>query len=366
MITALISLTSLTVEAGLPQTHVTGPGTTIVNNYYMDDFGYHYSSRINRFHRSYSAFEYYSPVFTETYWYNYEPYTWGLTIYSGGGFGYRYGYSWSYPAYYSSGWSAPGFYGAYSWGYDPFYYDWYTPVIINVRIRNYYPNYRTRYIARYDYGYNNIRVVNNYNSFYYGNNVNTSRFNYASSPYPSSSSANISRRNSSTTVSNSGMPSSRRTTAGEVTQRSTVVTGAGTASGTNQVNSDTRNSDTRRVSSGNQVNTDSRTNTGNRAIVNPNRNTGNAATVTNSGRGTITRPGTTGSVTRQATTGSSNRQTTQQVTNTGRNTTTTTGKASGNVRTETKTDERKAATTAVKKTDTGSATSTTVTRRVKK
>ena len=46
----------------------------VVNNYY-DDYDYYYSSRINRFHRSYAAFDYYAPVFTDSYWYNYQPYS---------------------------------------------------------------------------------------------------------------------------------------------------------------------------------------------------------------------------------------------------------------------------------------------------
>jgi hypothetical protein len=211
----------------------------------MDDFGYHYSSRISRFHHSYSSFEYYSPVFTESYWYNYEPYTWGLTIYSGGGFANRYGHSWSYPAYYSTGWSAPGYYNSYYWGYDPFDYDWYTPVVINVRIRNYNPNYRTKYITRYDYGYNSIRVIGNHNNSYYGNDA--SRFKYASSPYPSTNIVNHSRRISSTTVSNSRVLPSRRASAGSSSIGSTVNTGSVSASGSNQAAKANTTSDNRRV-----------------------------------------------------------------------------------------------------------------------
>ena len=38
----------------------------VVNNYY-DDNDYYYASRINRFHRSYAAFDYYSPIYTDSY-----------------------------------------------------------------------------------------------------------------------------------------------------------------------------------------------------------------------------------------------------------------------------------------------------------
>ena len=47
----------------------------VVNNYYSD-YDYYWSSRINRFHRLYVTFDYYSPVFTDLYWYDYRPLTW--------------------------------------------------------------------------------------------------------------------------------------------------------------------------------------------------------------------------------------------------------------------------------------------------
>ena len=106
----------------------------VVNNYY-DDYDYYFSSRINRFHRSYAAFDYYAPVFTDSYWYNYQPYSWGVSIYGGGGFGI--GFSTSYPVYnygysYYSGYD-PYYGSSYYWGYDPFYYsNWYSPVVINI------------------------------------------------------------------------------------------------------------------------------------------------------------------------------------------------------------------------------------------
>ena len=89
----------------------------IVNNYY-DDYDYYYSSRINRFHRSYAVFDYYSPVFTDTYWYSYRPYTWGLSIYRGG-LGFSMGYNTYYPVYYGYDWD---YYYGYNYGwYDPYY-----------------------------------------------------------------------------------------------------------------------------------------------------------------------------------------------------------------------------------------------------
>jgi hypothetical protein len=106
----------------------------IVNNYY-DDYDYYYSSRINRFHRSYTEFTYYSPFFTELYWYTYSPVSLGISIYSDGP-GFTIGYNFSYPVYYSHFYRGytPYFYNTFYWGYDPFY--WYNPFIFSVNFNN--------------------------------------------------------------------------------------------------------------------------------------------------------------------------------------------------------------------------------------
>jgi len=96
--------------------HGSGDAGIVVNNYY-DNYDYYYSSRINRFHRSYTTFSYYSPVFTETYWYTYNPYSWGISIYSGGT-RFSPGYSFGYPVF-----PAASFYYDYR-RYDPFYYSY--------------------------------------------------------------------------------------------------------------------------------------------------------------------------------------------------------------------------------------------------
>jgi hypothetical protein len=156
---------------------------TIVNNYY--DYDYYYSSRINRFHRSFSTFDYYSPVFTDSYWYNYEPYSWGLSIYGGGGFGF--GLSYNFPVYYDWGWNNPYFGSSFNWGYDPFYYNWFSPFVINIGIgnrwnHNYY-SWHGRNRWDYDYRHN----YNTYNNYYYNR--------YQSNNRPSNS--DYSRRNES-------------------------------------------------------------------------------------------------------------------------------------------------------------------------
>ena len=133
-----------------------------VNNYNNSgDYDFYYSSRINRFHRSYSTFTYYSPVFTDSYWYSYQPYTWGISIYGGqAGFGYDAGY----PVYNSYSWSSPYYGNSYYWGYTPNYIGWYSPLVITVNSWNWWPHSTYSWHGNshyYDYSYNNHNYYNN-------------------------------------------------------------------------------------------------------------------------------------------------------------------------------------------------------------
>jgi hypothetical protein len=145
----------------------------VINNYY-DDYDYYYSSRINRFHRSYAAFDYYSPVFTETYWYNYQPYSWGTSIYgrSALGFGfainfpvYYYGLGTDYWYDYNYGWYDPYYGSSWYWGYDPFYYSMYSPVYININIG---PRWGSNHWYRHGFWHNDYQpVFHTTNNYYY-------------------------------------------------------------------------------------------------------------------------------------------------------------------------------------------------------
>jgi hypothetical protein len=83
-----------------------------------DYYDYAYAARIRRFHRS-CGLSYYDPYYTNMYYYDYNPYNWGVSIY--------YGYNWWRPYFY------PGFgvsvsygYGFYDpWGFNPWYSPWY-------------------------------------------------------------------------------------------------------------------------------------------------------------------------------------------------------------------------------------------------
>ena len=135
---------------------------TIVNNYY--DYDYYYSSRINRFHRSFSTFDYYAPLFTDSYWYNYEPYSWGLSIYGGRNPGF--GFSFSSPAYYDWGWNNSYLGGSYYWGYDPFYFsNWFSPFIINIGTGNRYHNNYFSWQGRNRPDYNFRHDYNSYHNY---------------------------------------------------------------------------------------------------------------------------------------------------------------------------------------------------------
>jgi hypothetical protein len=153
----------------------------VINNYY-DDYDYYYSSRINRFHRSYSAFDYYSPVFTDTYWYNYQPYSWGASIYgrSGLGFGfsinfpvYYYGWGTDYWYDYNYGWYDPYYGSSWYWGYDPYYYSWYSPVVFSINIG---PRWRNNFWC------NDYRPMYHAHNNYYYHDFNSPRYSFRDFP----------------------------------------------------------------------------------------------------------------------------------------------------------------------------------------
>ncbi len=90
--------------------------TYITNQYFADAMyqDYYFSSRIRRFHRNWATFGYYDPLFSDIYWYNYDPFFYGSSIY----IGYDPFWSFGWPSYYSWGYRPWGWahYG-YGWGY---------------------------------------------------------------------------------------------------------------------------------------------------------------------------------------------------------------------------------------------------------
>jgi hypothetical protein len=109
-----------------------GGNTYITNNNYNADnyYDYAYSSRIRRFYNP-VGLGYYNPYFTNSYWYDYQPASWGMSIYST--------YNWWAPSiYYSynpfigSGWGFNIGFGNPYW-YRPYYYPggFYNPYMYN-------------------------------------------------------------------------------------------------------------------------------------------------------------------------------------------------------------------------------------------
>jgi len=119
----------------------------VINNYYYGDgdylYDYYYASRIRRFHRPWVSSGYYNSIYTDSYWYTWEPAYLGISIYMGSMWSpVRLGISLGGPASYHY--------------YDPYYFDWYRPVLYTSHVHYFHPTYRmvyrTKIINRYYYG----------------------------------------------------------------------------------------------------------------------------------------------------------------------------------------------------------------------
>lgn len=125
---------------------VSPPDRILYNEYYdendefdFDDYyDYAYSVRIKRFHRPVYGAGYYDDCYTNLYWYTYDPWVWGMSVYLGydwwwwdwyGGpyfsLGYNWGWGsinwhWGFP--YSGWYYYPHFFYHYPW--YPWYYGW--------------------------------------------------------------------------------------------------------------------------------------------------------------------------------------------------------------------------------------------------
>ena len=123
---------------------------TIVNNYYgnyyeADDYyDFSYSARIRRFHRPVWSMGYYGGLYTDYYWYSYNPFHCGMSIY----YGYNY-----YDPFYSP---------YYSWGYSGYY----SP---------YYSYYNHHAYGHHHYGYNNYY---NSDTYSYNNSYDNNSIHY--------------------------------------------------------------------------------------------------------------------------------------------------------------------------------------------
>ncbi len=177
----------------------------IDDNYYYEDnfkyddyYDYSYSSRIRRFDNPLYGAGYYDSYYTNMYWYDYNPYAWGTSIYIG--------YDYRYPSYYSnfyspfSSWPYYSPYYAYNnyWYssyYNPYYgYNYWNPYYGN----SFYNGYWTGYYTGYNYGTNPYDI----NSRYYGHregaaNMGRSRSSISSNNYKRPANGSISTNRSS-------------------------------------------------------------------------------------------------------------------------------------------------------------------------
>ena len=112
---------------------------------YDDYYDYEYATRVRRFNRRIDGLGYYDNYYTNSYWYNPNPYNYGVSVYSG--------YSWWGPSYnYYSYNPSINFYSNWGWGCNFGY--------------SYYSGYNP-YMAGYMTGYNN-GFYNGYYGNYYG------------------------------------------------------------------------------------------------------------------------------------------------------------------------------------------------------
>jgi len=160
-------------------------GNTIINNYYYEDKNdfnqfeddFYYQSRFRRFNNNFAGFSYYAPVYTNTYFYTYNPYAWNTNIY--------------YTPYYSRNWWNRGVTVNVGWNrgfnnYNPFGFNNYNPYSFSpyAAYTNYYnpfgynsysPYAYNAYGAGYDpcigsgaYVNNTYNSDNYYENTYYG------------------------------------------------------------------------------------------------------------------------------------------------------------------------------------------------------
>lgn len=139
---------------------------------YDDYYDYSYSVRIKRFHRPLYGFGYYDDCYTNLYWYTYDPWVWGTSVYLGydwwwwdwyGGPYFSIGYNW--------GWGSIGWHWGHpfsGWYYYPhFYYRYpWSPWYWGYGGWGYWAGYHHGYWDGYWFG----RYYNSFdrNSYYYG------------------------------------------------------------------------------------------------------------------------------------------------------------------------------------------------------
>lgn len=162
--------------------------TYVTNNYYNSDdyYDYEYSARLRRYYAPAAGYGYYDPYYTNSYWYDYNPYNYGVSIYLGYNF-WAPAYCYYNPFYYPPVYPYPHFYfGWYNSWYTPYYgyYGYPSPYAYNQGFNDgYWNGYNNGYYAS---AYNNPYYYNSYdgNSVYYGPRGTISTNVSSTSPSP--------------------------------------------------------------------------------------------------------------------------------------------------------------------------------------
>lgn len=128
---------------------------------YDDYYDYEYATRIKRFDNNINGLSYYDNYYTNSYWYNRNPYNYGVSVYNGyswWGSGYNnYSYNPSISFYMNYGWGNNYGFGGYN-GYNP--YDPYASAYWQGYNNGYYNGFNNGwggypyYGIGYGYGYN--------------------------------------------------------------------------------------------------------------------------------------------------------------------------------------------------------------------
>jgi hypothetical protein len=149
---------------------------------YDDYYDYEYATRVRRFNNGITGLSYYDNYYTNSYWYNNNPYNYGISVYNGyswWGSNYNnYCYNPSVNFYNSWGWGFGNQFNGFN-GYNPYmagYVQGYNNGFNNGMWGNYY-GFGNPYGNGYGFGYNNFGYGNPYGYGGYGYNNGWGYFN---------------------------------------------------------------------------------------------------------------------------------------------------------------------------------------------
>jgi len=232
-------------------------GDTYISNYYDNYYDYAYASRLRRFHSNSFMDSYYNDYYSNMYFYDYNPWSWGTSI------------------YFNSGWYSPSFGMNFEWGWPSYSYGWGYP-----SYGNYWSGYYDGYYDGYWAGngnhgwYSNDGGGYNNGNYYYGHR-GQSGFSGGSSngrndiaPRDQKSGQDVNPRDNPENSRGYGIGSA--SVAGGISTRGEVTPSSGNASGVNGRSLKNTNSQPRqRTNSPFQVNERSRQNTQPGRTTNP-------------------------------------------------------------------------------------------------